>query len=109
MALGRRRRERQEDLFVAPGDIRSAGNPFYAVTPVRCLVGVALMLAACSPPDAIILKEGALEPGVWYEVGRVTGYGDRNLSVCLDEYAPALSERAASLSTNPVEFSCASE
>ena len=30
MALGRRRRERQEDLFVARSEIRSAGNPFYA-------------------------------------------------------------------------------
>ncbi len=29
MALGRRRRERQEDLFVATSEIRSAGNPFY--------------------------------------------------------------------------------
>lgn len=29
MALGRRRRERQEDLFVARSEIRSAGNPFY--------------------------------------------------------------------------------
>lgn len=75
---------------------------------LRSLVA-GLLLAACSPPDAIILKESALEPGVWHEVGRVTGYGDRNLSVCLDEYAPALSERAASHSTNPVEFSCASD
>lgn len=30
MALGRRRRERQEDLFVARSEVRSAGNPFYA-------------------------------------------------------------------------------
>ena len=29
MALGRRRRERQEDLFVTTREIRSAGNPFY--------------------------------------------------------------------------------
>lgn len=29
MALGRRRRRRQEDLFVATSEIRSSGNPFY--------------------------------------------------------------------------------
>ena len=29
MALGRRRRERQEDLFVATSEIRSMGSPFY--------------------------------------------------------------------------------
>ena len=29
MALGRRRRERQEDLFVLTGEIRSTGNPLY--------------------------------------------------------------------------------
>ena len=29
MALGRRPRRRQDDLFVATSEIRSSGNPFY--------------------------------------------------------------------------------
>lgn len=69
------------------------------------LTVLAFVAAGCSEPDAIILRDTF--DGEWEEVGRVTGYGDRNLSVCLEEYAPALSDRAASAATlNPAKFTC---
>lgn len=72
------------------------------------LAALAFSVMACGWPhdsDAVILK--STFDGAWVEVGRVTGYGERNLSVCLDDYAPALSDRAASLAVGkPAEFTC---
>lgn len=33
--------------------------------------------------------------GGWNEVARITGYGDRNLAVCQEEFAHALTARAS--------------
>ena len=102
LAARRKRRRRN------PGDdpqLKKGGHMKNAALVVALAVA-APVLTGCGEPDAVILKESVFEPGVWYEVGRVTGYGDRNLSVCLDEYAPALSARAASFAAgDPAQFS----